>query len=102
LDVSLGNRCNKEISPLLINTHRNEGIEVTTAAYKKMKKTEADTYFFFEGSLNSFEYELLKGDKIKDVIEIFKLNIEEYPASGNAYDSMGEVYMLGGNTKLAI
>jgi CubicO group peptidase (beta-lactamase class C family) len=102
LGVSIRNRWKKPITPLLINTYRNERIEVTIATYKKIKKTEADTYLFSEGLLNSFGYGLLQGDKIKDAIEIFKLNVEEYPESGNAYDSLGEVYMLDGNTKLAI
>jgi len=102
LDVSLGNRCKKAITPLLINTLKNEGIEVTIATYKKAKKTEADNYFFSEGSINSFGYELLQVDKIKDAIEIFKLNVEEYPESGNAFDSLGEAYMVDGDTKLAI
>ena len=70
--------------------------------YKKAKKTEADNYFFSEGSINSFGYELLQVDKIKDAIEIFKLNVEEYPESGNAFDSLGEAYMVDGDTKLAI
>jgi len=102
LDVSLGNRCKKSITPLLINTLKNEGIEATIVTYKKVKKTEADNYSFYEGSLNSFGYELLQTDKIMEAIEIFKLNVEEYPESGNVYDSLGEAYMVDGNHKLAI
>ena len=39
---------------------------------------------------------------MKDAIEIFKLNVEEFPESFNVYDSLGEAYMADGNTKLAI
>jgi tetratricopeptide (TPR) repeat protein len=40
--------------------------------------------------------------RIKDAIEIFELNIEQFPNSYNVYDSMGEAYMLDKNKKLAI
>jgi len=101
-DVSLGNRCKKTITPLLINTFKNEGIKATIVKYKKVKKTEMNNYFFFEGSLNRFGYELLKSNKVKEAIEIFKLNVKEYPESSNVFDSLGEAYMTDGNNELAI
>lgn len=102
LEVSLGNRCKKAITPLLINTLKNEGIDATIAKYKKVKSTQSNYYFFSEGSLNGFGYELLRSDKVKEAIEIFKLNVEEYPESGNVFDSLGEAYMVNKNTELAI
>jgi len=42
---------------------------------------------------------LLEVDKIKEAIEIFKLNVEEYPESGNVYDSLGEAYMIDVRTE---
>jgi tetratricopeptide (TPR) repeat protein len=52
--------------------------------------------------LNSLGYQLLKMNKIKEAIEIFKLNVEVYPQSGNVYDSLGEAYMVSGDKELAI
>ena len=40
--------------------------------------------------------------KIKDAIEIFKLNVVLYPKSANAYDSLGEACMNSGDSKKAI
>jgi cytochrome c-type biogenesis protein CcmH/NrfG len=40
--------------------------------------------------------------KVREAIEIFKLNVETYPASANVYDSLGEAYMLNGNKELAV
>lgn len=102
LGVSLGNTCKKTIIPLLINTLKNDGIAATTAKYKEVKRTQADDYFFSEGALNNFGYELLQSNKVKEAIAIFQLNVEEYPASGNVYDSLGEAYMVDGNNELAI
>jgi len=40
--------------------------------------------------------------KVKEAIEIFKLNVEAYPQSSNVYDSLGEAYMVNGDKELAI
>ncbi len=47
-------------------------------------------------------YRLLGMKKVKEAIEIFKLNVEAYPQSANVYDSLGEAYMINGDKKLAI
>ena len=40
--------------------------------------------------------------KVRETIEIFKLNVEVYPQSANVYDSLGEAYMMNGDKELAI
>ena len=40
--------------------------------------------------------------KQNEAIEIFKLNVAEYPKAFNTYDSLGEAYMVSGNKELAI
>jgi tetratricopeptide (TPR) repeat protein len=102
LGVSAGKRCKKPITPLLINTFKSEGIEATIDKYKKVKETEMDSYLFSGSTLNNFGYGLLQAAQIKEAIQIFKLNVEEYPESGNGYDSLGEAYLEDGNTVLAI
>ena len=52
--------------------------------------------------MNSLGYELLQGDRVRNAIEIFKLNIKEFPDSYNVYDSMGEAYAIAGENDLAI
>jgi Flp pilus assembly protein TadD len=46
-------------------------------------------------------YEFLPDDS-ETAIELFRLNVELYPQSGNAYDSLGEAYMIAGDRDLAI
>jgi len=55
-----------------------------------------------EDELNSVGYILLNADKVAEAIEVFKLNVEAFPKSGNVYDSLGEAYLVDGNEKLAI
>ena len=54
-----------------------------------------------ERRLNGIGYTLLNRDIIKSAIEIFKLNVELFPASSNTYDSLGEGYLFSGDIKQA-
>jgi tetratricopeptide (TPR) repeat protein len=55
-----------------------------------------------EGRVNSKGYELLTGGNAKQAISVFKLNVLAFPGSANAYDSLGEAYMVAGDTTVAI
>jgi len=59
-------------------------------------------YFFLEGEFNVLGYNLINEGKLKDAIEVFKITVELYPASWNAYDSLGEAYAADGNKELAV
>ena len=67
-----------------------------------MKANQSATYDFNEAELNTLGYQLTSLKKIKDAIEIFKLNVEAYPQASNPYDSLGEAYMMSGNKELAL
>lgn len=82
----------------IITTDVDTGIK----QYHKLKKTHQNEYNFTVSELNGLGYILLRANKVKDAIEIFKLNIEEYPDASNPYDSLGEAYMIYGDKELAI
>jgi tetratricopeptide (TPR) repeat protein len=44
----------------------------------------------------------LNAKRFDDAIEIFKLNVEYYPASSNVYDSLGDAYEAAGRKEEAI
>ncbi len=46
-------------------------------------------------------YELIKKYP-KDAVEFFKMNVKLYPDSWNVYDSLGEGYMVLGETRLGL
>ncbi len=52
--------------------------------------------------MNNLGYRLVGMKRLEHAIEIFKLNVESYPQSANAYDSLAETYMMNGNKELAI
>ena len=39
--------------------------------------------------------------KVREAIEVFKLNAETYQQSANVYDSLAEAYMIDGDKELA-
>jgi hypothetical protein len=77
-------------------------IEEAIAGYRIIKREHPADQSVAEDRLNNFGYVLMRQKKLKEAIEIFKLNIEFYPASWNVYDSLGEAYMNNGEKELAI
>lgn len=55
-----------------------------------------------EPDLNTWGYQLLALDRVDDAISVFKLMTSLHPASGNAFDSLGEAYAIKGERDLAI
>jgi len=55
-----------------------------------------------ENSINAAGYQLLSQKKPSQAIQIFQLNVQLFPQSANAYDSLGEAYMDNGDKDLAI
>lgn len=55
-----------------------------------------------EQSINSAGYGLMAQGKLKEAIELLKMNVQLYAESWNVYDSLGEAYANAGETALAI
>jgi hypothetical protein len=92
----------KPIADTLLSIILDKDVKTAIEVYHDLKDNYEDDYNFKESQLNMLGYELMQGGRLKDAIEIFKLNVEQFPESFNVYDSLGEGYMLDGNTKLAI
>jgi len=90
------------IAETLSATLATNGVEQAIAQYHNLKSAGTTRYNFDEDELNALGYQLIRANKFKEAIRIFQLNIEAYPQSGNAYDSLGEAYMDDGDKPLAI
>lgn len=86
----------------LINTYHSAGIDAFVKLYRKIKDDPETADEITESSINSSGYTLLGMKKYDDAITVFKLNVEAHPDSWNVYDSLGEAYMLNGQTETAI
>lgn len=79
-----------------------DGIDESLRLYQHLKETAQDKYAFREGALNRLGYQLMGEEFLIEAIEIFRLNVEEFPTSWNVYDSLGEALMNAGNSPEAI
>ncbi|HWA07587.1 MAG TPA: hypothetical protein VG961_13620, partial [Ignavibacteria bacterium] len=55
-----------------------------------------------ENTINGIGYYALNKKNFDGAIAIFSLNVDLYPDSWNVYDSLGEAYLMAGNTMSAI
>ena len=80
----------------------SRGIKAGLKRFREIKSDPTNTLYFDEREFNAMGYRLMGSRRIKEAIEIFKLNVELYPNSANVYDSLGEAYMNNGDIKNAI
>ncbi len=90
------------IVAILEKTIADKGIEAGIAQYRDLKAKQAATYDFAEPELNQLGYQLIRTGKVKEAVEIFKLNVEAYPQGFNTYDSLAEAYTNMNERELAI
>ncbi len=91
---------NKSVADELLAVIEAEGINAGITRYNAIK--EAEGYDLNERDMNVMGYQLIGSDKVEDASKIFKLIIEAFPKSSNAYDSYAEALMTLGKNDLAI
>jgi imidazolonepropionase-like amidohydrolase len=92
----------KSVADALWKTIQDKGVSAGLEQYQRLKATESGAYDFGEDELNGLGYRLIGVKKIKEAIEVLKVNVEAYPISANVYDSLGEAYVDDGDTGLAV
>jgi CubicO group peptidase (beta-lactamase class C family) len=95
-------RIKKPLGSTLGRTLLERGPAAAVKQYRDLKAAAPDDYDFGEGALNRLGYWLLNHDRAQDAVEIFKLNAEVHPRSGNPHDSLGEAYRKLGQRELAL
>lgn len=73
------------------------GVQKAREIHERNRKSAQKVVLFPEGELNQFGYQLLQEGRAKDAIVVFQMNVDEYPASGNTYDSLSDAYLADGN-----
>lgn len=92
----------KSPARLLLKNILASGGEAGLQEYRSSRNERTSSEKINEAQMNRLGYNLLGMKRVRDAIEVFKLNVEDYPQSSNTYDSLGEAYMLDGNKELAI
>lgn len=69
---------------------------------KETKLTNPSYQGLNENTINGIGYYALGKKNFDGAIAIFSLNCDLYPESWNVYDSLGEAYLMAGNTMMAV
>jgi CubicO group peptidase (beta-lactamase class C family) len=76
--------------------------EEAAAGYRALWKKDPKDPAVEEGRINSLGYALLGDKKAAAAVVLFEFNVERFPDSWNAHDSLGEGYAALGRTDPAI
>ncbi len=101
LDYEAHDAPTRLVRKALERTIRGQGIAAGIDRYYQLKQ-ESPADAFEESMLNTLGYSLLRTRLVEEAIAVFKLNVRMYPDAFNTYDSLGEAYMVHGDTLLAI
>ncbi|PSL48347.1 hypothetical protein CLV51_1021214 [Chitinophaga niastensis] len=75
---------------------------VLTAHFRIISENLGYTVLPAESQVNNLAYMCMGNKKMDKAYLLFRRNIDNYPQSANAYDSMGDYYAAAGNTAKAI
>ena len=80
-----------------------QNVDKAIETYRRISSSPAKNSFIFdEDQLNGLGYQMIKENKLQEAVKLFELNVDMYPESANAHDSLGEAYMRNGQVDLAI
>jgi CubicO group peptidase (beta-lactamase class C family) len=91
-----------EVRIPLLQAYRSGGAAEAINLYRRLRQNEITKYDFSLDELNSLAYQVMRMGDTAGAVEIFKLNVEQFPQEWNAYDSLGEAYLKLGNKPEAI
>jgi tetratricopeptide (TPR) repeat protein len=78
-----------------------QGFDHAPAIYAAMLKDQPD-FKLDEETMNFWALQLMDENHLPEATALFKLTVQLFPGSWNAYDSLGEAYMRAGQKQLAI
>ena len=91
-----------EVRIPLLSAYKAGGVARVVSLYRKLRQEEAESYDFSSSELNSMGYQVMRLGDVAGAVEIFKLNVEEFPGEWNVYDSLGEAELKLGDKSDAI
>jgi|GEM_PF-297273 len=83
-------------------TIEESGIDAALELFHAKKTGPAKDFHIDEKQFNDLGYQLLNEGKVREAVEILKLNTAVFPNSWNVYDSLAEAYMENKNIPSAV
>ena len=78
------------------------GLKGLEKHYQGLSKRYGFTVVPSEDMVNALGYQFLGREEFDDAIEVFRYNVDLYPASANVYDSLGEALENSGKLEEAV
>ncbi len=78
------------------------GVGKALARFAAVRGAEAAGFFVDERELNALGYRLLQQGKIPEAVAVLEMNAAAFPASWNAWDSLGEACASAGDRERAV
>ena len=88
-------------SRLLLKAVLAKGATPALSEYKQLRIQDS-AQRINEDKMNTMGYTLMSKQHLKDAIEVFRQNTEDFPNSWNVWDSLAEAYANNGEKDLAI
>jgi CubicO group peptidase (beta-lactamase class C family) len=87
----------RSVGRVMVGAYGEGGLDAALARYAALKANQPDLYELGEGELNGFGYFLVGEKHVDEALRVFRMNVEAFPKSANAQDSLGEAYELAGD-----
>lgn len=87
--------------PILAILDQPDGIATASKMLKEARQKDPKATPFPEGIVNQLAYERLQAGDMEGAIALAKLNVQAFPQSANAYDSLSDAYLADGQRDLA-
>ena len=78
------------------------GVARARQLYDEAKGRDKRVVLFPENETNLLGYQLLRDGDVKEAIGVFQLNLDGYPRSANAYDSLSDAWLAAGDKEQAL
>jgi hypothetical protein len=81
---------------------RPGGAAAATQMFRDARRRDPKASLFPEAVVNRLAYAKLQNGAQDEAITLFKLNVEAFPTSANAHDSLADGYLAKGDRELAL
>jgi len=96
------NEIKPSIATKIQNVIEEEGLEAGLKAYSDIKKDKLSEFNFGEMELNRLGHQYLNSQEMEKALAVFKLNVEAFPNSSNAYGNYAAAHMKNSDKENAI
>ena len=78
------------------------GVTRARQLYDEAKARDKDVVLFPESETNLLGYQLMQNGDPKDAVTVLQMNLEAYPRSSNAADSLSDAWLAAGDKEQAL